>query len=170
MYAVAMLAVHGGPGVQLVVGLLTILALIWGLVEASRKQQNVNWRNGLPYCPRCNRQVSLKMSRPYCRSCGYNLVQPPQRVTPPELTEPPVLPSAQLQRVLERKALREALERQQHHERMKREQEQAELQRQRRQQWCKKNESIIVGLGLPVAVLFLISLVILVLHTLSSHL
>jgi len=32
-------------------------------------QYNLHYKGGAPYCPNCNKQVSLR--RDYCRSCGY---------------------------------------------------------------------------------------------------
>jgi rRNA maturation endonuclease Nob1 len=67
------------PEVQLFTLCLVLVALVVAVIAAINKSQNVNWKNGVPYCPGCNRQVSLKNSQSYCRSCGYNLVQSPNQ-------------------------------------------------------------------------------------------
>jgi hypothetical protein len=56
---------------------LTVIAGIIAIVASLNKSANANWKNGVPYCPGCNRQISMKASRTHCRSCGYNLVKPP---------------------------------------------------------------------------------------------
>ena len=74
---------HGGDGAGAVfAAILSIVAAVIAIIGAMNKSQNTVWRNGLPYCPNCHRQISLKSSRSYCRSCGYNLVQSPQKPAP----------------------------------------------------------------------------------------
>lgn len=65
------LAAHGQTsGTESVIGLvfLLVLFLVGILVQASA-HYDVLVKNGLPYCPRCNRQVSYR--RENCRACGY---------------------------------------------------------------------------------------------------
>ena len=47
--------------------------IIW-IIAAARgpAQYDLHYKGGAPYCPRCNRQVSLR--REYCRCCGYAFV------------------------------------------------------------------------------------------------
>lgn len=47
--------------------------IIW-IIAAARgpAQYDIRYKGGAPYCPRCNRQVSLR--REYCRCCGYAFV------------------------------------------------------------------------------------------------
>jgi hypothetical protein len=40
------------------------------------KTKLVVLRRGLPHCPRCGQQVSLKAARPRCRACGHDLTAP----------------------------------------------------------------------------------------------
>jgi hypothetical protein len=49
------------------------------------KTKSVVWRGGLPHCPKCGQQVSLRAARPICRACGHDLTAPvvvPNRVSP----------------------------------------------------------------------------------------
>ncbi|MDE2506161.1 MAG: hypothetical protein KGM43_03010 [Planctomycetota bacterium] len=52
--------------------LVVILTLVVVAVERAFLTTNLDWMNGLPYCPLCRRQVSLR--RRYCRACGYEFV------------------------------------------------------------------------------------------------
>lgn len=75
MIAYLVLAAKGGnssPG-ELVLGLFIVL-LAMAIVVSVRGEANydVLTKNGAPYCPRCNRQVSSR--RDYCRCCGYQFV------------------------------------------------------------------------------------------------
>jgi DNA-directed RNA polymerase subunit M/transcription elongation factor TFIIS len=71
-------AAHHGQGPEAVLSfVIGVVALIFTIIAAINKSQNAVWKNGVPYCPKCNRQISLKSSRPHCRSCGYNLTQSP---------------------------------------------------------------------------------------------
>jgi hypothetical protein len=80
---VLLAAHHRGDGAGAVfTAILAIVGAIITFIAAMNKSQNAVWRNGLPYCPNCRRQISLKSSRPHCRSCGYNLVQSPHRPNP----------------------------------------------------------------------------------------
>src|SRR5689334_18571453 len=45
------------------------VCLIVCLIYNAGSTWHVNVRNGLPYCPNCNRQVSYR--RDYCRACGH---------------------------------------------------------------------------------------------------
>jgi len=80
--------------------IIGLIAVIIGAIGSANKAQNAVWRNGLPYCPNCNRQISLKTARPYCRACGYHLTQAPQRAAPPP--QPPS-PAELLQAEAQRK-------------------------------------------------------------------
>jgi hypothetical protein len=60
--------------VAIIIGVIAVIGSI-------NKTKYAVWRNGLPYCPRCGIQVSLKASRTHCRSCGHNLTQPPTTLT-----------------------------------------------------------------------------------------
>ena len=70
-----LLAARGGqadPGEFLVGFVCSVGLFIAMLILAARAQQarlNVVSKSGVPYCPRCNRQVSLR--RGQCRSCGH---------------------------------------------------------------------------------------------------
>jgi hypothetical protein len=68
-------------GGEFLIGLIfiAIVALI-SLIAGANNQKWVVVRNGLPYCPNCNRQVSLKAARPCCRACGFDLTKPPASV------------------------------------------------------------------------------------------
>ncbi len=60
-------------GAGAILGLLVIVVLfIVFAFRASTARYDLIQRNGLPYCPRCNRQVSLR--REFCRACGYRFV------------------------------------------------------------------------------------------------
>jgi hypothetical protein len=81
------------PEAQLLTLVLGVIGFVVALIIISNKSQNANWKNGRPYCPRCGKQISLKLSRPSCRSCGYNLVQPPARPV-----QPPARPGMRIMR------------------------------------------------------------------------
>jgi hypothetical protein len=93
MLSSALLFAADSPEAAVICGILALVAFVFALVAAFNKSQNAVWKNGLPYCPKCGRQISLKTSRTHCRSCGYNLVQssaisspsPPQR---PQISSP----------------------------------------------------------------------------------
>jgi hypothetical protein len=113
-FSIVIAAHSGGSGAGAVLGaVISIVALVVAIISAMNKSANADWRNGLPYCPRCHRQISLKSSRPYCRSCGYNLVQSPHRPDPkPVLRSNAVLlaeEAARKQRVKEQEELAERL-------------------------------------------------------------
>ena len=60
-----------------VVGLMVFLGImgaigIVALVNQSTAHYDVVIKGGVPYCPKCNRQVTYR--RDYCRCCGYNYV------------------------------------------------------------------------------------------------
>jgi hypothetical protein len=52
-----------------VLGLVFLaVVVIIALISAENNQKYWVIRNGLPFCPNCNRQVSLKAARPFCRA------------------------------------------------------------------------------------------------------
>lgn len=63
---------HGNSPEEIVafVALLAIAGLIL-LIYNANTHVSVVMRNGLPHCPACNRQVSLR--RDTCRACGYQI-------------------------------------------------------------------------------------------------
>jgi RNA polymerase subunit RPABC4/transcription elongation factor Spt4 len=65
------LAAHGQTsGAEFVIGLVVILVVfLVGILAQASAHYDVFVKNGLPYCSRCNRQVSYR--REYCRACGY---------------------------------------------------------------------------------------------------
>jgi hypothetical protein len=74
--------------IELVVCFILIIVSICMVIQEAGMTNHVNLRRGVPYCPRCNRQVSLR--RGYCRSCDYGFRQKaPKR--PPEPFMPPGL-------------------------------------------------------------------------------
>lgn len=60
---------------------ICVIASIVMLIRESTATYRVVIRNGLPYCPRCNRQVSYR--RDVCRACGYALKVYSQPASPP---------------------------------------------------------------------------------------
>lgn len=78
------------------VAILSIIVAIMVFIAEMNKAKNAVWRSGLPYCPNCHRQISLKSSRPRCRSCDYNLVQSPQRSAPRPAPRPRIPTNADL--------------------------------------------------------------------------
>ncbi len=46
-----------------------VISLIAAAIRGPASYNLIVSKNGLPYCPRCNRQVSYR--RDYCRACGY---------------------------------------------------------------------------------------------------
>lgn len=59
-------------GIEAIIGLIAGVVVIF-VALLSRTKEFV-WKGGVPCCPQCGRQVSLKASRPNCRSCGANLM------------------------------------------------------------------------------------------------
>ena len=64
------LAARGqASGTEFVIGLIFILVVVLiAVVMGALAHYDVVIKNGLPYCPRCNRQVTYR--RDYCRACG----------------------------------------------------------------------------------------------------
>jgi len=61
---------------------VVVIALISWVIQGPAIY-DLNDKGGAPYCPRCNRQVSLR--RQYCRSCGYTFVSyQPRTPSPPK--------------------------------------------------------------------------------------
>lgn len=54
--------------------IVVIVGLVIAMVAGYMKGENANMKNGRFYCPKCGKQISMKLSRPSCRSCGYDLV------------------------------------------------------------------------------------------------
>lgn len=77
---------HASPEEQavglLLIAVIVVITLVAGAIRSATTAFDVNYKNGVPYCPRCNRQVSYR--RDYCRACGYKLYQPIQREAPAE--------------------------------------------------------------------------------------
>jgi hypothetical protein len=70
--AIAIVVAAGGQasGAEFVIGLVVILVVfLVGILAQASAHYDVLVKNGLPYCPRCNRPVSYR--REYCRACGY---------------------------------------------------------------------------------------------------
>jgi hypothetical protein len=65
------LAARGqASGAEIVIGLVIILVVaLIAIVMGASAHYDVLIKNGLPYCPRCNRQVTYR--RDHCRACGY---------------------------------------------------------------------------------------------------
>jgi hypothetical protein len=60
-------------GAGAILGLIVIVVvLVIFAFRAATARYDLIQRDGLPFCPRCNRQVSLR--REYCRACGYRFV------------------------------------------------------------------------------------------------
>jgi hypothetical protein len=57
----------------LVVVVMLVIAVLASSGAFKPRVKLVVWRDGLPHCPKCGRQVSLKAARPNCRSCGHDL-------------------------------------------------------------------------------------------------
>lgn len=56
-----------------IVGLVIFVVFLLVLIAANRAAHyDVVVKGGVPYCPKCNRQVSYR--REYCRCCGYKFV------------------------------------------------------------------------------------------------
>jgi hypothetical protein len=65
-------ASHGdGAGAILGFIVIVVLLVVFALRAATARYDLIQ-RSGLRYCPRCNRQVSLR--REFCRACGYRFV------------------------------------------------------------------------------------------------
>ena len=63
---------QGTSGAEAVIALVGIaIALIIFLLQPTKEFIE---KNGIPCCPKCGCQISLKASRPNCRSCGANLM------------------------------------------------------------------------------------------------
>src|SRR5262245_20334820 len=72
-------------GTGAILGLIVVMVLfVVFMFRAATARYNLIQRNGLPYCPRCNRQVSLR--REFCRACGYRFVT--YGSSPPESQRP----------------------------------------------------------------------------------
>jgi hypothetical protein len=56
-----------------VFGFFGAMRLFDFIIRDIRATNDVIYQRGVPYCPRCNRQVSLR--REYCRSCDYGFRQ-----------------------------------------------------------------------------------------------
>ena len=56
-------AKHESPEAALFGTLLGIVACVLAVIAALNKNQNAVWKNGVPYCPICGKQISLKSSR-----------------------------------------------------------------------------------------------------------
>ena len=66
-----------GPKTMLT--LIAAVAAVFMLALSGAFEPNtklVVLRRGLPHCPRCGQQVSLKAARPRCRACGHDLTAP----------------------------------------------------------------------------------------------
>ena len=48
---------------------VVFIVVVAAALPSTKMTTNVNAKNGLPYCPRCNRQVSYR--RDNCRACGF---------------------------------------------------------------------------------------------------
>jgi hypothetical protein len=73
---------HANSGGEAILGLVfTIIIAVLYIAAGVRKSKNVVWKGGVPCCPNCGRQISLKLARPNCRSCGHNLMSPPAQST-----------------------------------------------------------------------------------------
>jgi hypothetical protein len=60
-------------GAGVILGLIVVVVLfVVFVMRIATAQYDLIQRNGLPYCPRWNRQVSLR--REFCRACGYRFV------------------------------------------------------------------------------------------------
>ena len=69
--AVVFAAKHGNQasGAEVLIGIVFIVIVAIIVMAEASARYDLNVRNGLPYCPQCNRQVSYR--RDYCRACGY---------------------------------------------------------------------------------------------------
>ncbi len=80
----------GDDGAVVIAFILVSVVILVLVVLASSgaftpKTKLVVWRGGLPHCPKCGQQVSLRAARPICRACGHDLTAPvivPNRVSP----------------------------------------------------------------------------------------
>lgn len=58
---------------ETVIGIIFLVVVILiALIHRALANYDVVVKGGLPYCPRCNRQVSYR--RQHCRACGYQFV------------------------------------------------------------------------------------------------
>src|SRR5262245_35617262 len=71
MLIATILAARGQTsGAEIVIGIIFILVIaVTSIIVGANTRFDVRIRNGLPHCPRCNRQVTFRRDR--CRSCGY---------------------------------------------------------------------------------------------------
>jgi hypothetical protein len=180
---------HADSGGEAVIGLiLTIVISVIYAIAAIRKSDNAVWKGGIPYCPSCGRQISLKFSRSHCRSCGYNLVGPPAQsnnTTTRAIGELQIAEQRRAEEEQRREQQRQAdIVRYQQEvtelneweqERVKvarlfRERVQAArlLRQRQRREWCKRNEAWLLGLGLPLVVVVLTVLLIIAIHHVSQ--
>ena len=124
------------PEVALITAILGIIACVIAVIAALNKNQNAVWKNGVAYCPRCGKQISLKTSRSHCRACGYNLVQSPSApVSPPATMQQTKTAQESRSRLLQ--AARKAAEQEQlrqHGEDRRRRHEEAVARRAEREQ------------------------------------
>ncbi|MDG3002574.1 hypothetical protein [Paludisphaera mucosa] len=59
-------------GIEAVLTLLGIAVVL--LIYLFQPSKQFIRKNGVPCCPQCGRQISLKASRPNCRACGASLM------------------------------------------------------------------------------------------------
>ncbi len=75
-------------GFVIVFILVSVVILVLAVLASSGafkpKTKLVVWRGGLPHCPKCGQQVSLKAARPRCRACGHDLTAPDANRVSPE--------------------------------------------------------------------------------------
>src|SRR5262249_34033032 len=69
---------HADSGGEAVLGIVFIVIVaVLAIAAGVQKSKYVVWKGGVPCCPNCGRQISLKLARPSCRPCGHNLMSPP---------------------------------------------------------------------------------------------
>ena len=76
---------------------ILVLAVLASSGAFKPKTKLVVWRGGLPHCPKCGQQVSLKAARPRCRACGHNLMAPTPPAVSPTKPVPPKPAPVQVQ-------------------------------------------------------------------------
>jgi hypothetical protein len=73
---------HAASGGEAVLGVVFIVIVaVIAIAAGVQKSKYVVWKGGVPCCPNCGRQISLKLARPNCRACGHNLMSPPAQPT-----------------------------------------------------------------------------------------
>ncbi len=60
---------EANPAVGAIMAVVFLVVVVALVLRESTAQYHIVRKGSLPYCPRCNRQISMK--RDHCRACGY---------------------------------------------------------------------------------------------------